>query len=84
MRLALLTYSTRPRGGVVHTLALAEALVELAGEQAVVTSARHTATAPSSPASWSLDVMPRWCQSGPTVGPDSRCGRVLGAVTGAR
>lgn len=26
MRLALLTYSTRPRGGVVHTLALAEAL----------------------------------------------------------
>lgn len=27
MRIALLTYSTRPRGGVVHTLALAEALV---------------------------------------------------------
>ncbi|GAC1607874.1 MAG: MSMEG_0565 family glycosyltransferase [Mycobacteriales bacterium] len=27
MKLALLTYSTRPRGGVVHTLALAEALV---------------------------------------------------------
>lgn len=26
MRLALLTYSTRPRGGVVHTLALAESL----------------------------------------------------------
>ena len=26
MRVALLTYSTRPRGGVVHTLALAEAL----------------------------------------------------------
>ncbi|KQS66606.1 MSMEG_0565 family glycosyltransferase [Modestobacter sp. Leaf380] len=26
MRLALLTYSTKPRGGVVHTLALAEAL----------------------------------------------------------
>jgi len=26
---ALLTYSTRPRGGVVHTLALAEALAEL-------------------------------------------------------
>jgi glycosyltransferase-like protein len=26
MKLALLTYSTRPRGGVVHTLALAEAL----------------------------------------------------------
>ncbi|MDE0777007.1 MAG: MSMEG_0565 family glycosyltransferase [Nocardioides sp.] len=29
MRLALLTYSTRPRGGVVHTLALAEALATL-------------------------------------------------------
>ncbi|MCU1657539.1 MAG: hypothetical protein JWO57_2195 [Pseudonocardiales bacterium] len=29
MRVALLTYSTRPRGGVVHTLALAEALAAL-------------------------------------------------------
>jgi glycosyltransferase-like protein len=29
MRIALLTYSTRPRGGVVHTLALAEALSAL-------------------------------------------------------
>jgi glycosyltransferase-like protein len=29
MRVALLTYSTRPRGGVVHTLALAEALAGL-------------------------------------------------------
>lgn len=29
MRVALLTYSTRPRGGVVHTLALAEALADL-------------------------------------------------------
>lgn len=28
MRVALLTYSTRPRGGVVHTLHLAEALAE--------------------------------------------------------
>ncbi|WP_226370388.1 glycosyltransferase [Pseudonocardia oceani] len=27
-RVALLTYSTKPRGGVVHTLALAEALVD--------------------------------------------------------
>ena len=26
MRIALLTYSTKPRGGVVHTLALAEAM----------------------------------------------------------
>jgi len=29
VRVALLTYSTRPRGGVVHTLALAEALAAL-------------------------------------------------------
>lgn len=29
MRIALLTYSTKPRGGVVHTLALAEALIEM-------------------------------------------------------
>jgi glycosyltransferase-like protein len=29
VRIALLTYSTRPRGGVVHTLSLAEALAEL-------------------------------------------------------
>jgi hypothetical protein len=33
--IALLTYSTKPRGGVVHTLALAEALAE-AGQQVTV------------------------------------------------
>ncbi|GAB1817903.1 MSMEG_0565 family glycosyltransferase [Herbidospora sp. RD11066] len=32
MRIALLTYSTKPRGGVVHTLALAEALAALGEE----------------------------------------------------
>ena len=37
MRIALLTYSTKPRGGVVHTLALAEALAR-AGEQVTVWS----------------------------------------------
>ncbi|MBW4040536.1 MAG: MSMEG_0565 family glycosyltransferase [Acidobacteria bacterium] len=35
MRIALLTYSTKPRGGVVHTLALAEALAAR-GEDVVV------------------------------------------------
>lgn len=35
MKIALLSYSTRPRGGVVHTLALAEALVA-AGEDVTV------------------------------------------------
>jgi glycosyltransferase-like protein len=35
LRIALFTYSTRPRGGVVHTLALAEALAR-AGQQVTV------------------------------------------------
>lgn len=35
MRIALLTYSTKPRGGVVHTLALAEALAGLGAEVTV-------------------------------------------------
>lgn len=35
MRVALLTYSTRPRGGVVHTLALAEAMARLGAEVTV-------------------------------------------------
>lgn len=38
---ALLTYSTRPRGGVVHTLALAEALAAQGHEVTVWTLARH-------------------------------------------
>lgn len=33
--IALVTYSTKPRGGVVHTLALAEALVELGADVTV-------------------------------------------------
>jgi glycosyltransferase-like protein len=37
MRIALLTYSTKPRGGVVHTLALAEALAR-AGHDVTVWS----------------------------------------------
>ncbi len=39
-RVALLTYSTRPRGGVVHTLALAEALADLGTEVSVWTLSR--------------------------------------------
>ena len=35
-RIALLTYSTKPRGGVVHTLALAEALLDLGVDVQVV------------------------------------------------
>lgn len=45
MRIALLTYSTKPRGGVVHTLALAEALVAAGAEVTVVTLGRGGDTA---------------------------------------
>ena len=40
MRVALLTYSTKPRGGVVHTLALAEALARRGTDVHVWTLAR--------------------------------------------
>ncbi len=40
MRVALLTYSTKPRGGVVHTLNLAEALTDLGVEVTVWSLAR--------------------------------------------
>jgi len=40
VRVALVTYSTRPRGGVVHTLALAEALVDTGAQVSVWTLGR--------------------------------------------
>jgi glycosyltransferase-like protein len=40
MRIALLTYSTKPRGGVVHTLALAEALARAGHDVTVWTLGR--------------------------------------------
>jgi glycosyltransferase-like protein len=45
MRIALLTYSTKPRGGVVHTLALAEALARAGEDVTVWTLARGGDTA---------------------------------------
>ena len=44
-RIALLTYSTKPRGGVVHTLALAEALARLGQDVHVWTLGRGGDTA---------------------------------------
>ncbi|KAA0098174.1 MSMEG_0565 family glycosyltransferase [Mycolicibacterium sp. P1-18] len=41
MRVALLTYSTKPRGGVVHTLHLAEALAAAGADVTVWSLARH-------------------------------------------
>ena len=40
MRIALLTYSTKPRGGVVHTLYLAEAMARLGADVTVWSLAR--------------------------------------------
>ena len=40
MRVSLLTYSTKPRGGVVHTLNLAEALAKAGAEVTVWSLAR--------------------------------------------
>lgn len=40
MRVALITYSTKPRGGVVHTLALAEALAAIGIDASVWTLGR--------------------------------------------
>jgi glycosyltransferase-like protein len=45
MRIALLTYSTKPRGDVVHTLALAEALARAGEDVTVWTLARDGDTA---------------------------------------
>ncbi|MDQ7908186.1 MSMEG_0565 family glycosyltransferase [Phytohabitans sp. ZYX-F-186] len=45
MRIALLSYSTRPRGGVVHTLALAEALARAGRDVTVWTLGRGGDTA---------------------------------------
>jgi len=42
-RLALVTYSTKPRGGVVHTLALAEALADRGADVAVIALAEEGA-----------------------------------------
>lgn len=45
MRIALLTYSTKPRGGVVHTLSLAEALVRQGMDVSVFSVQRNGETA---------------------------------------
>jgi glycosyltransferase-like protein len=56
MRVALLTYSTKPRGGVVHTLALAESLADLGTEVDVWTLGRGGDTAFFRPVAASVGV----------------------------
>jgi glycosyltransferase-like protein len=55
VRIALLTYSTRPRGGVVHTLALAEALAAEGAEVTVFGLARGGDTGFFRPVSAAVD-----------------------------
>lgn len=71
MRIALLTYSTKPRGGVVHTLALAEALAATGADVEVWTLGRGGDTGfyrPVDPAV-RLRVVPFPEIDGETVGP---------------
>lgn len=56
MRIALLTYSTKPRGGVVHTLALAEAFARAGHEVAVWALARGGDTGFFRPVAPEVDV----------------------------
>ncbi|HSK60274.1 MAG TPA: MSMEG_0565 family glycosyltransferase [Actinomycetospora sp.] len=58
MRIALLTYSTKPRGGVVHTLALAEALARAGHDVTVWAPARGGDTGFFRPVSADVDVRP--------------------------
>jgi len=58
MRIALLTYSSKPRGGVVHTLALAEALAALGQDVTVWTLGRGGDTGFFRPVSVPVVVVP--------------------------
>jgi glycosyltransferase-like protein len=71
VRIALLSYSTRPRGGVVHTLALAEALAALGEDVTVWTLGRSGDTGFFRPVDprVHLAVVPFPDQPGEGVGP---------------
>jgi len=71
VRIALLTYSTKPRGGVVHTLSLAEALADRGEDVTVWTLGRDGETAffrPVDPAV-RVEVVPFEARDGEGVGP---------------
>src|ERR1700730_12579314 len=71
MNVHLVTYSTRPRGGVVHTLALAEALADLGNEVTVWSLARGGDDRFFRPVDASVDirVVPFGERDGEGVGP---------------
>ena len=83
MRVALLTYSTRPRGGVVHTLSLAEALARAGAEVTVWTLGRggdQTFFRPVDPAV-DVRVVPFAARDGEDVG--ARVVRSIAAMAAA-
>jgi glycosyltransferase-like protein len=86
VRIALLTYSTKPRGGVVHTLALAEALARAGQDVTVWTLGRGGDTTFYRPvdASVTLRAVPFPAIEGEAVGPRIlRSIDVLAAAFGA-
>ncbi|WP_216898343.1 MSMEG_0565 family glycosyltransferase [Nocardia alni] len=81
MRVALLTYSTKPRGGVVHTLDLAEALARLGARVTVWTLGRGGDTGffrPVDPAVH-LRIVPFATFDGEPVGP-----RIMRSISALR
>jgi glycosyltransferase-like protein len=81
VKIALLSYSTRPRGGVVHTLALAEALVDEGADVTVWTLGRGGDTEffrPVSPAV-RVEIVPFPDRPGEAVGP-----RILRSIEALR
>lgn len=83
MKVALLTYSTRPRGGVVHTLALAESLAAMGVSVDVWTLARGGDTAFFRPVSAAVGIraVPFEDREGEDVG--SRIARSIDVLRGA-
>ena len=68
MKVALLTYSTKPRGGVVHTLALAEALQRRGVDVTVWSLGRGGDTAFFRPVSVPVQLVPFTARDDETVG----------------
>jgi glycosyltransferase-like protein len=83
VRIALLTYSTKPRGGVVHTLALAEALAARGEDVTVWTLGRGGDEAFFRPVDPSVrvEVVPFAAREGEGVGP--RIMRSIRTLAGA-
>jgi glycosyltransferase-like protein len=84
VKIALLTYSTKPRGGVVHTLALAEALAAAGHDVTVWTLGRNGDSGFFRPVDPSvrLCVVP-FCDGGPSEGVGERILRSIAVLRDA-